>query len=179
MGAIFFDFDSSGNLTKDSTPKYAKYNKDTSAYSAGVMYFKNSNEIKELFKDVKNHINQYVVVEKNPMPVCMEQTFLIYNSFIQDKYDNQMMKKYVENNPTGVSDDKIVYHFPGGPGNYTSKYDKMNIFLMKMENGKQKEGVETTSIDTLIINYNWLNIKTVILCVFIFFVVIYAIFYFL
>jgi hypothetical protein len=44
----------------------------------------------------------------------------------------------MENNPTVVNKKKIIYHFPGGPGDYTSKLDKMNTFLLKQPmNGGQ------------------------------------------
>ena len=42
------------------------------------------------------------------------------------------MKRYIENNPTEVSKDKIIYHFPGGPGDYSSKIEKMNNFFDKI-----------------------------------------------
>jgi len=52
------------------------------------------------------------------------------------------MKKYLENNPKIVNYEKIIYHFPGSPGNYSSKYDKMKIFWEKIKNSlidKNKE----------------------------------------
>jgi len=117
-GSQFFDF--------------TKFNPDTPAFSAGVLYYLNSNSIINLFDSVKKHIHTYLEIEHNQLPVCMEQTFLVYNSFIQDKYDNQLMKKYLENNPSTISNEKIIYHFPGKIGDYSSKCDKMNIFLNKM-----------------------------------------------
>ena len=38
------------------------------------------------------------------------------------------MKTYLENNPKNISEDKIIYHFPGCPGNYSSKIVKMTNF---------------------------------------------------
>jgi len=38
------------------------------------------------------------------------------------------MKNYLENNPSTVSNEKIIYHFPGGPGSYGDKLHKMNAF---------------------------------------------------
>jgi len=103
------------------------FTKQTSAFSAGVFYFRNSLDIKSLFLDVQNHITTSKLV-----PVCLDQPFLVYQSFIQNKYDNQMMKTYLENNPKDVNLEKIIYHFPGGPGDYESKYDKMMSFFNKI-----------------------------------------------
>jgi len=117
-GSIFFDF--------------TKFNQNANAFSAGVFYFMNSLSMKKLFEDTITHIANYMNT-KSTIPVCLDQPFLVYNSFIQDKYDNQFMKKYLENNPNVVSNEKIIYHFPGGPGDYSSKWDKMNSFLDKMK----------------------------------------------
>ena len=116
-GAQFFDF--------------TKFNKNTPAFSAGVFYFMNSLSMKDLFQSTNLHIERYLNKNK-PIPICLDQPFLVHNSFIQKKYNNQFMKKYLENNPSEVSVDKIIYHFPGGPGNYVSKWNKMNAFWSKM-----------------------------------------------
>jgi lipopolysaccharide biosynthesis glycosyltransferase len=115
-GSQFFDF--------------TKFDKDTSAFSAGVFYFMNSVSMKNLFENVNMHITNYV----GDTPKCLDQPFLVYNSVIQGNYDNQFMKKYLENNPTEVNNEKIVYHFPGGPGDYSDKFAKMTAFWKKIKN---------------------------------------------
>jgi len=115
-GSQFFDF--------------TKFDKDATAFSAGVFYFMNSLSMKKLFEDVNMHIANYI--GKNPP--CLDQPFLVFNSFIQGKYNNQLMKKYLENNPKILSNEKIIYHFPGGPGDYSSKFAKMTAFWDKMKN---------------------------------------------
>ena len=117
-GSEFFDF--------------TQFDVNTPAFSAGVFYFMNSVAMKTLFDDTNAHIANYLA-EGHPAPTCLDQPFLVYNSFIQGKYDNQRMKAYVENNPDVVSTEKIVYHFPGGPGSYSSKLDKMTRFWEKMK----------------------------------------------
>lgn len=101
------------------------------AFSAGVFYFMNSPSMKTLFEKTNTHIATYLK-SKRPIPVCLDQPFLVYNCFIHKKYDNQLMKKYLENNPTIVDTKKILYHFPGGPGHYASKFQKMTAFWEKM-----------------------------------------------
>jgi len=101
---------------------------DLPAFSAGVFYFINSPSMKKLFQDTNDHIASY----SGQIPTCLDQPFLVYNSFVQGKYDNQMMKSYMENNPDVVDSSKIIYHFPGGPGNFPSKHHKMTSFWNKM-----------------------------------------------
>jgi lipopolysaccharide biosynthesis glycosyltransferase len=100
---------------------------NTPAFSAGVLYFMNSVSIKILFDNTNSHISAYLSKNKQT-PTCLEQPFLVYNSFVQEKYDNQFMKDYLENNPSGLTHTKIIYHFPGNPGSYNSKIDKMTRF---------------------------------------------------
>jgi len=107
------------------------FSKNTSAFSAGVFYFINSESMRKLFEDTNCHIVNYM--NKNTdHPFCLDQPFLVYNSFIQDKYDNKFMKKYLENNPREFNKEKIIYHFPGTPGLYNSKYHKMSSFWEKI-----------------------------------------------
>lgn len=112
-GSEFFDF--------------TTIDRNTPAFSAGVFYFMNSAPMRELFESTNKHIAEYL--KYNRHPECLDQPFLVYNSFVQNKYDNQLMKLYLENNPTTSSPDKIVYHFPGWPGNSVSKLEKMTAFF--------------------------------------------------
>jgi len=113
-GSDFFDF--------------SKYNKNTTAFTSGILLFKNSNSIKLLFDTIIEHIIQYSSNPKNKVPGCLDQPFIVYNAIIQDKYDNQVLNNYAENNPSTLNIDKIIYHFPGGPGEYSSKLNKMTHF---------------------------------------------------
>ena len=111
-------------------------NKDVTAFSAGILYFHNSPAMKALFRDINKHMAEYIEktkISKIYKLVCHEQPFVIYNAIIQNKYDNQFLKNYVENNPSTVDLSKIIYHFPGHTGNYENKYEKMTNFWKKME----------------------------------------------
>jgi len=117
-GGQFFDF--------------KKFNKNLSAFTSGILYFRNSDCMKSLFSTIQSHIQDYIYVKKNRIPGCLDQPFIVYNAISQNKYDNQLLKSYVENNPSVINDNKIIYHFPGGPGNYSSKFEKMTNFWEKM-----------------------------------------------
>lgn len=111
-----------------------EYNIDKSAFTSGILLFRNSPSMKTLFHCIKSHILEYIFTQKNSIPICLDQPFIVYNAISQNKYDNQLLKSYVENNPSNVNSKKIVYHFPGGPGAYSSKFLKMTAFWEKMNN---------------------------------------------
>jgi hypothetical protein len=104
------------------------HSRDTTAFTSGILLFKNSDCMKSLFDSIQSHINDYIYRQKQKIPRCLDQPFIVYNAISQNKYDNQLLKKYAENNPAIVSSEKIVYHFPGGPGDYVSKSAKMVSF---------------------------------------------------
>jgi len=119
-GGDFFDF--------------STYDKKQTAFSSGVLYFYNDLSIKQLFYDILGHIKQHVYKNK-PIPQCLDQPFIVYNAISQNKYDNQLMKPYVTTCPTPTSNETI-HHFAGGPGSYSTKYNKMIIFWNRMNKGK-------------------------------------------
>ena len=107
---------------------FTKHSRDTTAFTSGILFFKNSDCMKSLFDSIQSHIKYYIYKLKKKIPGCLDQPFIVYNAISQNKYDNQLLKTYAENNPISVSSEKIVYHFPGGPGDYESKYAKMLSF---------------------------------------------------
>jgi len=110
---------------------FSIYDINQTAFTSGILFFYNNYSIRQLFIDILIHIKEWIQDGKD-VPVTLDQPFIIYNSFMQNKYDNQLMKKYFENNPSEVEKEKIIYHFPGGPGFYSSKYEKMTNFWKKM-----------------------------------------------
>ena len=121
-------------------------NRSTPAFCAGVLLFKNSPEMRDLFIKTSNHINQYIFVEKNPPPEYWDQPFIVFNSIYSDKYDNTLLNKYVINNKFFIqNDDYIVYHFPCGPGWYEIKYENMLTI-----SEQQKEFYNPESIPKLV-----------------------------
>lgn len=117
-GSWFFDF--------------TKIDSNTTAFTSGIMLFQNNKIIKTLFEDIQKHIQKYIVEDKQEIPDCLDQPFIVFNAITQHKYDNTLLKNYVENNPSKVEREKVIYHFPGGPGAYDSKFAKMTYFWNKM-----------------------------------------------
>ena len=125
-----------GNLGGDSWGWWlfegSGININTSAFSTSVMFFRNSVAIKNLFQDIQDYIFEYIHIKNNPIPICLEQPFVIYKAITQNKYDNQLIKPFVLNiyfeiSSSQMSDQLILYHFPGQLGNYHSKSERMSF----------------------------------------------------
>lgn len=90
---------------------------NTPAFSAGILFFKNSPVIKSLFSDILNHIYEDTVVNKNQPACCLDQSYIVYNSVTQKKYDNKLLLPYFGGNPgvTYTKCPKLVYRIPSSP----------------------------------------------------------------
>jgi lipopolysaccharide biosynthesis glycosyltransferase len=125
-GGMLFNFNKN-NINKTFTI-------NQTAFTSAILYFHNTLEIQKLFQHIIKHINLYIYINKNTIPKCLDQPFVVYNAFIYDQYDNQLLKLYCENIPSFYSKEKIIYHFPCGPGNYEYKYKLMNTFWEQIAN---------------------------------------------
>ena len=45
-----------------------------------------------------------------------DQPHIVYNAFKYDLYNNILLKEFVVNNDHNIYSDKVIHHFPGGPG---------------------------------------------------------------
>jgi lipopolysaccharide biosynthesis glycosyltransferase len=106
---------------------------NTTAFSTGILLFKNSPEMKQLFSEINSRIDLDIYEKKMPIPECLEQPYVNYCAIIKEQYNNQALKTLVQNNPIGITQGVPVYHFPGGPGFYWRKLIVMESFrdLMK------------------------------------------------
>jgi lipopolysaccharide biosynthesis glycosyltransferase len=97
---------------------------DKTAFTSGILLFNNCEKIKDLF----NKINEDII--KRPRDfVCCDQPYIIYNAFKYQLYNNKILKSLVVNNDHNIHSDKVIHHFPGGPGIYQHKIDYMTTFL--------------------------------------------------
>ena len=101
---------------------------DKSAFTSGILLFNNCEKVKFLFGKIKEHISQ-----SNYTFSCYDQPFIVYNSFKYNLYDNKTLKSLVVNNDHNICSDKVVHHFPGGPGVYQHKIHDMTIFLNNLK----------------------------------------------
>ena len=129
-----------GNITEEFYGSFLfDYNtlENKKAFSNSVLLFNNSPVIKDLFNNVNNHINKDIYILKKAIPTCLEQPYVIYNSFTQNKYNNTLMTPYIVNydlinNEHVLKEGVVIYHFAGVPGLYVYKYPKMVSFFDKI-----------------------------------------------
>jgi len=131
-----------GNFLFDFNDKEKNIDKDSPAFNGGLLFFKNSLIIKNLFNDINNHMIKDTNNFEINIPACLEQPYIVYHAFIGNIFDNQLLNDYITlvfNFHDFLKMDSIIYHFCGGPGNYITKYEKMNYFLLdNMSKDKHK-----------------------------------------
>ena len=97
---------------------------DKSAFTSGILLFNNCEKIKFLFDKIIEDI------VKMPYTFsCYDQPYIVYNAFKYNLYNNKILKTLCVNNDSNIHSDKVVHHFPGGPGVYQNKINNMTIFL--------------------------------------------------
>ncbi len=97
---------------------------DKTAFSSGILLFNNCEKMKDLF----NKINEDIV--KRPGYCAFyDQPYIVYNAFKYQLFNNNILKSFVVNNDTNIHSDKVIHHFPGGPGVYQHKIVIMTDFL--------------------------------------------------
>jgi len=136
-GSIDCDYDYYGGLTLfgDEVNNYS----DKTAFSSGVMLFNNCEKIKDLFYKIKEDI-----VNRPYFFNCYDQPYIVYNAFKYNLYNNKILKSFVVNNDN-VYSDKVIHHFPGGPGIYQRKIDEITVFLNKLKYGDTLNIEDNTS----------------------------------
>ena len=102
--------------------------KDITAFTSGILLFNHCEKIKELFRIIKEDIH------KRPHNFkCYDQPYIVYNAFKYNLYNNKILKSFGVNNDNNIHSDKVIHHFPGGPGVYQRKIEYMNNFLNDMK----------------------------------------------
>ena len=101
---------------------------DKTAFSSGILLFNNCESIKNLF----SKINEDIINRPNNFDCC-DQPYVVYNAFKYNLYNNKVMKSFAINNCLDPSVNKVIYHFPGGPGIHENKLVNMNKFLYSVK----------------------------------------------
>jgi FkbM family methyltransferase len=101
---------------------------DKSAFTSGILLFNHCEKIKELF----NKIIEDMI--KRPYTFSFfDQPYIVYNAFKYNLFNNKILKALVVNNDHYIHSNKVIHHFPGGPGIYEHKIVKMNVFLNELK----------------------------------------------
>ena len=129
---------------------FTKVDRDTTAFTSGILYFNNHIDIKNLFSKILDHINKHIELGLK-IPLCFDQDFIVYHAITDNIYNNKLLIKYVVNNSTTLTE-HTVHHFMGWPGNYQSKNLKMIKFLRDVLNNMMTEDNENMVLNNI---YNW------------------------
>ena len=108
---------------------------DKTAFSSGILLFNNCEKIRELFHKITEDI-----INRPYYFSCYDQPYIIYSAITYNLYDNKILKSLVVNRDNNIHSDKVIHHFPGGPGIYEKKIYTMITFLnsIKEFNAKNK-----------------------------------------
>jgi lipopolysaccharide biosynthesis glycosyltransferase len=101
---------------------------DKTAFNSGVALYKNCEKIKDFFHTIKEDI-----IKRPYAFTCCDQPYVVYNAFKYNLFDNKILKSLVVNNDHNIHSDKVIHHFPGGPGVYQHKIATMTLFLKEMK----------------------------------------------
>jgi len=105
-------------------------NPNVSAFTSGIIYFNNCQEIKDLFKKILLHCVE--TYKTDPIKLRgYDQPFTVYNAIKYKLYDNTKLENIVINNPEKF-EGHTISHFPGPfVGNGSVKLNVMNKYLEK------------------------------------------------
>ncbi len=134
-------------------------NPNCSAFGSGILLFNNTTIIKELFSQILIHINDHIN-KKLPIPTCLDQPFIVYNTIKNNLYNNEKLVNMIVNNPNNLNGQTIC-HFSGSPGRYENKHVRINEFINNILFNLKKELVPEIVVrekDTTIKNKNSVNI---------------------
>jgi hypothetical protein len=99
-------------------------------FSSGAILFKNSSIVRNMFEEV---LKLGFENKKNGLIFsCFDQPFLNFLATSRDFINLDILPKYMVNNPANVAGGFAINHFPGGPGNFGSKFSKMSKFFLGM-----------------------------------------------
>ena len=97
---------------------------DKSAFTSGILLFNNCEKIKDLF----DKINEDII--NRPYNFSgFDQPYIVYNAFKYKLYNNKILNSFCVNRDNNIHSDKVIHHFPGGPGIYEHKINYMTNFL--------------------------------------------------
>jgi lipopolysaccharide biosynthesis glycosyltransferase len=108
---------------------------DKTAFSSGVLLFRNSENIAALFQRIKTHM------DKGEPHEFHDQPYIVYNTIRAGLSDNKALKPYVAINEVSTKTMKTILHFAGSPGDHESKIVKMSRYMNQLET---KETVVTS-----------------------------------
>lgn len=102
-------------------------------FTSAVILFINSPSIPLLFSDVIEHATADRLTGKSH--IVFDQAYLNFHAISRNAQELDLLQGWAQNNPEIIKPSICVYHFPGIPGSYLSKVQKMSAFLMQIFEG--------------------------------------------
>ncbi len=113
--------------------------KGKTAFTSGIMLFKNCDKIKSFFNIVRDDII------KRPYNFnCYDQPYIVYNAFIYQIYNNQSLKNVAVNLNNDINSKYTIHHFPGNPGYHVKKITVMSDFMYQLKESYISNAIEKT-----------------------------------
>lgn len=113
---------------------------DKTAFTSGIILFKNSSQIKILFNKIIDHFKNFKYNGS-----FYDQPYIVYNSFKYKMYNNKLMKEFCINNDTNIHSNKVIHHFPGGPEYTPVKIQTMRNFLNSIKDFTISSNIQKTT----------------------------------
>jgi len=104
---------------------------DKSAFTSGILLFKNCENMKMLFNRIREDI-----VNRPYLNSFYDQPYIIYNAFKYNLYNNKVLNTFAINNDFDINSNIVIHHFPGNVGNYWRKIHNMLVFLKELHSTK-------------------------------------------
>lgn len=124
-GTIDDDWDLWG---KSLFGKQVKNYEDKTAFSSGVLLFKNSTRIRELFEIIKQDM-----IERRHSFLTVDQPYFVYSAKRLHLSDNKVLKNFVTTKVYEVYSPYIIVHFSGGVGEHIHKLNYMSEMLISLK----------------------------------------------
>jgi len=99
-------------------------------FTSGAILFKNGPVVRHMFAEVLRLGSESRKAGR--VFSCFDQPFLNLLATSKNLINLELLPKYMVNNPVNVTGGFLINHFPGGPGNFGSKFSKMSKFLLGM-----------------------------------------------
>ena len=97
---------------------------DKTAFNSGILLFNNCEKLRLLFENINKDM-----VNRPYNFVCHDQPYIVYNAFKYNMFNSKVLTPFAICHDCDINSDKLIHHFPGGPGHYKDKLCKMETFL--------------------------------------------------
>jgi len=113
----------------------------TTGINSGTLLFKNCSTIRDLFKRIQTHTEEFM----GPPPYCMDQPFINYHAIKDGLHNNQMLKPLVSlyegHDNSDNYETSAICHFSYPIGNSVHKYARMAAFFKRILEEKSEDNM--------------------------------------